>query len=131
MLPSAAATERQRLLSNDVSALLTGITNDLLNLPCMSSAICHLAHKLLLPPSSTLSDLFAFMDEDLVKFAQNALQLPGTQVSTERVFSSLKLALNDLRMRLGDDTADAILVLCANRNVEYVYTITIYRAGTR
>ena len=84
----------------------------------MSSKICRLEHKSWLPRSSTLSDSFAFMDEDLAKLTLIALQLPVTQVSEERVFSSLKLVLNNLRMRLGDDVVDAILVLRANGNLE-------------
>ena len=84
----------------------------------MSSAICQLAHRSRLPRSSTLSDLFAVMDEDLAKLARIALQLPLTQVSLERVFSTLKLVLNDLRMRLADDAVDAILVLPAYGNLE-------------
>ena len=54
------------------------------------------------------------MDKDLAKIAQIALQLPVTQVSVERVFSSWKYVRSDLRMRLGDDVVDAILVLRAN-----------------
>ena len=84
----------------------------------MSSEICQLAHKSWLPRSSTLSDLLAFIDEDLAKLARIALQLPVIQVSEERVFSSLKLVFNNLRMRLGDDVVDAILVLRANSNLE-------------
>ena len=52
-------------------------------------------------------------DEDLVKIARIAVQLPVTQVSVESVCSSLKYVLNDLRMRFGNDVVDAILVVCA------------------
>ena len=58
--------------------------------------------------------MLAGTDEDLAKIARIALQLPVTQVSVESVFSSLKYVLNDLRMRFGDDVADAILVLRVN-----------------
>ena len=71
------------------------------------------------------------MDEDLTKLARIAVQLPVTQASVERVFLSSKLVLNDLRTRLDDDAEHAILVLRANGNLEYAYSITIYRAGTR
>ena len=84
----------------------------------MSSAFCQQAHKPQLLQSSTLSDLFAFIDEDLAKLARIALQLPVAQVSVEREFSSLKLVLKDLRMCLSDDAVDAILVLCAISNLE-------------
>ena len=56
--------------------------------------------------------MLAGTDEDLAKIARIALQLPVTQVSVERIFSSLKHVLNG--MRLGDDVVDAILVLRAN-----------------
>ena len=85
-----------------------------LELTYMSSAICQQALKPRLP-QSTLSDLFAFIDEDLAKFARIALQLPVTQVFVEREFSSLKLVLKDLRMCLNDDAVDATLVLLCYR----------------
>ena len=52
-------------------------------------------------------------DENLDKIARIAVQLPVTQISVNRVFSSLKYELNDLRMRFGVDVVDAILVLHA------------------
>ena len=58
------------------------------------------------------------MDEDITKFARIALLLPANQVSLERVFLSLKLVLNDLRIRLGDDVVDAILILHAKGKLE-------------
>ena len=58
--------------------------------------------------------VLAGTDEDIVKIARIALQLPVTQVSVDSVFSSLKYVLNDLRMRFGDHVVDAILVLRAN-----------------
>ena len=56
-----------------------------------------------------------FLQRTLPRLIKFALQLPVTQASVERVFSSLKYALNDIRMRLGDDTIDTILVLRANK----------------
>ena len=80
----------------------------------IKSTICQLAHQPRVPRSTALKDLFSPMNKDLAKIARIALQLPVTQVSVERVFSSWKYVRSDLRMRLGDDVVDAILVLRAN-----------------
>lgn len=50
----------------------------------------------------------------LYKVPQVAHALPTTQVSVERLFSSLKFVLSAHRSRLHDDVLDDILIVCPN-----------------
>lgn len=55
----------------------------------------------------------------LFELATNLLAVPGTQVSVERLFSSLKFVVNDYRLSLSDrNIADIMLIKC-NRKILY------------
>ena len=54
---------------------------------------------------------------ELYSLAQIALAVPPTQVSVERLFSSLKYVLSPLRYNLSDDIVNDILILRTNPNI--------------
>ena len=53
--------------------------------------------------------------QDLKEVALLMFPLPPTQCSVERIFSSLKLLISDLRNRLKEDIVDSIIFLRCNK----------------
>jgi hypothetical protein len=60
--------------------------------------------------------IYAFLEE-LKSVALVLSALPPTQVSVERLFSSLKIVKSDLRNRIGEKLVNSILFLRANKNL--------------
>lgn len=98
--------ERQRERPTDVYSDLKISLIDFLNQP-------------LLPTHDNILKYWfekRFTDPQLYYLSNIVLATPPTQVSVERLFSSLKFILNNLRMSLKDSIIDDILVV-RNNNI--------------
>ena len=62
----------------------------------------------------TVWDVIKHLEEPLLTTAQILSAMPVTQVSVERLFSSMKFILSDQRSWMTQELVEAMLFLCAN-----------------
>lgn len=71
-----------------------------------------------LPPKEKILTFWkekALLEPQLYLLSQVVFAVPATQVSVERLFSSLKFVLNDLRYNLNENIVDDVLVIRNNK----------------
>ena len=62
----------------------------------------------------TVWDVIKYLKEPLLTTSKILSAMPVTQVSVERLFSSMKFILNDQRLSMTQKLLEAILYLCAD-----------------
>ena len=77
----------------------------------MSSRYCGFNSGMGREPGNFIRFIFAF-GRGPRQNCSNSAAMPMTQVSVERVFSSWKYVLNNLRMRFGDDALMQAMPFC-------------------
>jgi hypothetical protein len=102
---------RHQFVGNDRTIIQSSLNNELIY------KLVVFLQQPVLPPESNILEYWAkkqMTDPYLFTLARVVLATPPTSVSVERLFSSLKFVLNNLRMRLNDAIIEDIMVIRNN-----------------